>query len=172
MKDILTEAGESSLTVDVVEKVFFNNLAAEVLRHRIGEQPFGRGLVPKDLMSDARFGGSSSAGSTPLTGDELKAVVNCLREAAVDGSVQTIGFTDTALEFCNCEGWLQRIRSGMVEKFEVPPKVTHKTHYQTHSSLSPLIHSSRHLRGIFFASEVDCFCREPAGTRQKDQPSL
>ena len=124
MKDILTGAGGSGLTVDVMEKIFFNNdPTAEVLRHRIGEQPFGRGLVPKDLMSDARFGGPSSAGSTPLKGGELKAVVNCLREAAVDGSVQTIGFTDTVLEFCNREGWLQRVRSGMVEKFEVPSKL-------------------------------------------------
>jgi len=124
VRDILIETGESSVTADVVKKVFFHNdPTAKVLRHRIRQKPFGRGLVPEGLMDDARFRGFSSEASTTLAGDELKAVINCLREAAVDGSVDTSGWANAALEFCNREGWLQQIKSGKVQKFEVPSKL-------------------------------------------------
>ena len=36
----------------------------------------------------------------------------------------------------------------MVEKFEVPPKVTHKTHYQTHSSLTHTFDNHSHRAGV------------------------
>ena len=123
MKDILNESGQSTATVDIVKKVFFDDdPTSELLRHRIGEKPFARGLVPKDLMNDARFANFSDAGSTTLVGDGLKAVVDYPREAAVDGSVQTVD-TNAALEFCNRERWLQRVGNGAVEKFEVPSKL-------------------------------------------------
>lgn len=89
MSDVLIKTGESNVTADVVKGVFFNNdPTAKTLRHRIGQEPFERGQVPKELMEDARFGGPSSAGSATIAGGELRAVINCLREAAVDGSVR------------------------------------------------------------------------------------
>ena len=119
------ETGDSTVTVDMVEKVFFNDdLTAAVLRKIIGEKAFGRGLVPRIFLSGARFG-KTSAGISPLPVDELKAVVHCLREAAVDGGVSAVNSscTNAALEFCNREGWLQRNMNGEDEVFEVPSKL-------------------------------------------------
>lgn len=119
------ETGHSTVTVDMVEKVFFNDdPTAAVLRKIVREKAFGRGLVPKNFLSDSRFG-KSSAGIPPLTGDELKAVVLCLRQAAVDGRVPTVdsSCTNAALEFCNRQGWLHRNMSGEDEVFEVPSKL-------------------------------------------------